>query len=182
MKIAEPMSSRAAQRNRRVFPLVTMALAGIVVLSLAATAAAESGTFRSILALLHDYTSFEFADQTITGGALEGVSTIIESSGGPFVVGAHSRVTCMGYAKRSEAGLELESPCVTINAMGDKQFILGKRTLGDIGGAGQGGEGSGQLLGGTGKYAGITGSCSYETEYLADNWIVTIVECEWERP
>jgi len=182
MKIAKPMPSQAAQRTRRVIPLVTMALAGIVVLSLAAMAAAESGTFRSVITYLHDYTSFEFADQTITGGALEGVSTIIESSGGPFVVGAHSRITCMVYAKRSEAGLELESPCVTINAMGDKQFTRGKRTLGDIGGAGQGGEGTGQLLGGTGKFAGITGTCSYETEYLADNWIVTTTECVWERP
>ena len=182
MKTSKPMSSQAAQRTRRVLPLVTMALAGIVVLSLAATAAAESGTFRSIITYLHNYTTFEFADQTITGGALEGVSTIVESSGGPFVVGAHSRITCMVYAKRSEAGLEIESPCVSINAMGDKQFTLGKRTLGDIGGAGQGGEGSGQLLGGTGKFAGITGSCSYETEYLADNWIVVMSECAWERP
>lgn len=181
MKIAKPIPSRAARRTRRVFPLVALALIGIVVLSLAATAAAESGTFRSIATYLHDYTSFGFADQTITGGALEGVSTIIESSGDPFVVGAHSRITCMVYAKQSEAGLELESPCVTVNAVGDKLFTLGKRTLGDIGESGQGGEGRGQLLGGTGKLAGITGSCSYETEYLADNWIVTIVECEWER-
>ena len=182
MKVAKPISSRDAQWTRRAFPLVTMALAGLVMLSLAATAAAESGTFRSIITYLHSYTTFEFADQTITGGALEGVSTIIESSGGPFVVGAHSRITCMVYAKQSEAGLELESPCVTINAMGDKQFTLGKRTLGDIGGAGQGGEGRGQLLGGTGKLAGVTGSCSYETEYLADNWIVVMSECAWERP
>ena len=182
MKIAKPMSSRTAQRTRRVLPLVTLALAGIVVLSLAATAAAESGTFRSIIIYLHDYTSFEFADQTITGGALEGVNTIIESSGGPFVVGAHSRITCMGYAKQSEAGLELESPCIAVDAMGDKQFIVGRRTRGDIGGAGQGGEGRGQFLGGTGKYAGVAGSCSYESRYLPDNWIVTMVECEWERP
>ncbi len=182
MKIAKPMPSRVARRTRGVFSLVALALTGIVVLSLAATAIAESGTFRSIAAYQHDYTSFEFADQTITGGALEGVSTIIESSGGLFVVGAHSRITCMVYAKRSEAGLELESPCVTVNAMGDKLFTLGKRTLGDIGGAGQGGEGSGQLLGGTGRFAGITGTCSYGTEYLADNWIVTMAQCEWERP
>ena len=183
MKTAKPTISRDAQRTRRVLPLATMALAGIVVLSLAATAAAESGTFRSIMSYLHDYTTFEFAAQTIiTGGALEGVSTIIESSGGPFVVGENSRSTCMVYAKRSEAGLELESPCVTVNAMGEKQFLLGKRTLGDVGESGQGGEGSGQLLGGTGKFAGVTGSCSYETEYLADNWLVTTAECAWERP
>ncbi len=168
-------------RTWRALPLVTIALSGIVVLSLAATAAAESGTFRSIVAQLHDYTSFEFADQTITGGAVQGVSTIIESSGDPFVVGAHGRTTCMGYAKQSEAGLEIESPCVLINAMGEKLFVLAKRNLGDIGVAGQGGEGRLQLLGGSGKFAGITGSCSYETEYLEDNWLVTIMACEWER-
>ena len=87
----------------------------------------------------------------------------------------------MGYAKQSEAGLEVEAPCVLINAMGEKLFTLGKRTLGDIGGAGQGGEGSAQLRGGSGKFAGITGTCSYETEYLADNWLVVMLECEWER-
>lgn len=162
--------------------MATVVLVGIVVLSLVAAAMAETGTFRSVIVLQNDYISFEFADQTITGGAAEGVSTIVESSGGLFVVGAHSRITCMAYAKQSEAGLEAESPCVTINAMGEKQFILAKRTLGSIGGVGQGGQGGGQLLGGTGKFAGITGSCSYETEYLADSWIVTMAECEWERP
>ncbi len=162
--------------------MATAVLVGIVVLSLVAAAMAETGTFRSVIVLQNDYISFEFADQTITGGAAEGVNTIIESSGGLFVVGESSRITCMAYAKQSEAGLEIESPCVTINAMGEKQFILAKRTLGGIGGAGQGGQGGGQLLGGTGKFADISGSCSYETEYLADNWLVSMVECEWERP
>ena len=168
-------------RRKGALVSATVALAGIIILSLATTAAAESGTYRSVLAQLHDFTSFEFADQTITGGAAEGVRTIIESSGGPFVVGEHSRATCMAYGKQSEAGLELEVPCVLINAMGEKLFMLGKRTQGGIGGAGQGGEGSAQLLGGTGKFAGITGTCSLETEYLADNWVVVFMACEWER-
>ena len=169
-------------KRRRSLVSVIPASAAIIILSLAATATAESGTFRSIVTQLHDYTSFEFADQTITGGAAQGVVTIIEGSGGPFVVGEHSRITCIAYAKQSDAGLEIESPCVTINAMGDKQFWLAQRTLGDIGGAGQGGGGSAQLLGGTGQFAGITGTCSYEAEYLEDNWLVSMLECEWERP
>ena len=167
--------------NRRVSPLAIMALTGVVILSLVATAAAETGTFRLIRSYQHNYTTFEFADQTVTGGALEGVGTILESSGGPFVAGENSRVTCMVYSKRSEAGLELEGPCVMTNAAGEKLFTLSKRTLGGIG-AGQGGEGRWQLLGGSGKFAGITGSCSYETEYLEDDWLVTVGECEWERP
>ena len=84
--------------------MATAVLVGIVVLSLVAAAMAETGTFRSVIVLQNDYISFEFADQTITGGAAEGVSTIIESSGGLFVVGESSRITCMAYAKQSEAG------------------------------------------------------------------------------
>jgi len=173
--------ARTAQRTRRVWPSATLALAGVVVLGAVATATAETGTFRLIQVEIHDYTSFELADQTITGGALEGTSTIIESSGGPFVAGENSRSTCMVYAKRSEAGLELESSCVTTNAEGEKLFLLAQRTLGDVE-VGRGGEGRLQLLGGSGKFVGVTGSCSYESKYLPDNWIVTTAECEWERP
>ena len=182
MKTAKPISLQAGQWSRRIRPALTVALAGIVVLSLAATAVAETGTFRMIRVWQHNYTSFEFAGQTITGGALEGTSTVLESSGGPFVVGEHGRVTCMVYAKQDEAGLELEAPCVTTNAAGEKLFSLAQRTLGDVGGAGQGGEGRWQLLGGSGRFADLTGGCSYETEYLEDNWLVSIMECEWERP
>ena len=63
--------------------LLTVALAGTAVFSLAATAA-DSGTFRSITTFRHDTPSLEFADQAVTDGALQGVNTIIESSGGPF--------------------------------------------------------------------------------------------------
>ena len=182
MKIAKPIFPQAGRWTRRIRPALTVALAGIAVLSLAATAVAETGTFRMILAGQHDYTTFGFVDQTITGGAIEGTSTIIESSGDPFVVDEHGRVTCMVYAKQDEAGLELEAPCFTTNAAGEKLFSLAQRTLGDVGGAGQGGEGRWQLLGGSGKFADVTGSCSYEIEYLADNWLVAMPECEWERP
>ena len=182
MKTAKPIFPQAMQWSRRIRPALTVALAGIVVLSLAAMAVAETGTFRMIRVWQHNYTSFEFAGQTITGGALEGTSTVLESSGGPFVVGEHGRVTCMVYAKQDEAGLELEAPCVTTNAAGEKLFSLAQRTLGDVGGAGQGGEGRWQLLGGSGRFADVTGGCSYETEYLEDNWLVSIMECEWERP
>ena len=66
------------------------------------------------------------------------------------------------------------------HSAGDKLFTLSKRTLGDIGGAGQGGEGRRQLLGGSGKLAGVAGSCSYEVEYLEDSRLLVLgvgIEC-----
>ena len=168
---------KATKRRRALFS-ATVALAGTVALSLAAMAVAETGTFGMIRVWQHG--TFELAGRTIAGGAFEGTATILESSGGPFVAGENSRVTCMIYARRNKARLEFEGPCVMTNAAGEKLFTLSQRTLGGIG-ARQGGEGRIKLLGGSGKFAGITGTCSYETEYLADNWIVSMVECEWER-
>ena len=90
---------RTAQWIRRVWPLATVALAGVVVLGAVATATAETGTFRLIQVEIHDYTSFELADQTITGGAIEGTSTIIESSGGPFVAGGKQSLDLHGLCE-----------------------------------------------------------------------------------
>lgn len=39
----------------------------------------------------------------------------------------------------------------------------------------------GILRGGTGKYEGITGSCSYVTEYLEGARVVVIGDCSWSR-
>ena len=37
------------------------------------------------------------------------------------------------------------------------------------------------LMGGTGANSGITGTCTYEVEYLANNRYVSRAECAWQR-
>ena len=59
-----------------------------------ATAAKESGNFTTIASLSRDSTALDHAGETITGGALEGTGTVLESTGGPFSEGEHSLVTC----------------------------------------------------------------------------------------
>ena len=39
----------------------------------------------------------------------------------------------------------------------------------------------GSCGGGTGAYAGVTGTCSYETNYLANDQVVTKTDCIWHR-
>ena len=46
----------------------------------------------------------------------------------------------------------------------------------------EGGSGSQEIEGGTGKYAGVTGSCPYTTSYLPDGWLVSRRSCEWRKP
>ena len=44
-----------------------------------------------------------------------------------------------------------------------------------------GGQGQLELTGGTGVYVGLAGRCTYETEYLANNQVITTTDCTWQR-
>ena len=143
-------------------------------------AAEESGTFTALSSMTTEYTTIPHAGGTIVGGASHGTSTTIESSGGPFVVGRHSHLTCVVYGKRSTAGTELEAACTSTTPAGDEMYLTSKRSAGDVG---EGGGGAGELvlLGGTGANAGLTGSCTYEVDYLSNKRYVSRAECAWQR-
>ena len=153
--------------------------AGIMCVAHTATAE-ESGALRIIRTYVQDYTTIDHGGVRVTGGSLEGAVTILQSSGGPFVEGTHDRATCVVYIKRSEAGFDLEVPCETTAPSGDKWYTLSKRREGDVE-AGSGGPGTMEILGGTGAYEGIGGSCTYDVDYLPDNWVVMIADCTWQR-
>ena len=74
----------------------------------------------------------------------------------------------------------MRRPCTVADASGDRWFTISKRNVGDVE-EGGGGVGTMELLNGTGKFTGITGNCTYTTEYLADKWLVTDMTCEWSR-
>ena len=141
----------------------------------------ESGTFDVIESAVHDYTVMKHAGTTITSGPLHGTVTIVKSSGGPFAQGSHHNATCLVYGKKSTAGVDLEAPCVFTDSSGDKWYLLAKRSVGDTA-AGGGGKGNQRIVGGTGKYAGVTGNCPYETRYLPDKWLVSTSTCTWQKP
>ena len=140
--------------------------------------AEESGSFSLIATYVRDYTTLEHATGTFFGGTLQGTSTVLTSSGGPFVEGEHSLVTCLVYGKRSASGVVLETACTVTNASGDKFYLLAERSAGDVE-AGSGGQGQLEFVGGTGAYAKLRGSCAYDTEYLANDQVVTTADCTW---
>ena len=145
-------------------------------------AIAESGMYDSINGFVNNYASFEHADQTtIIGGPANGVATIFDSSGGPFVKGTSSVIDCMTFAKKSAAGMDLEAPCTINDSSGDKNFIVYRRKAGDVS-AGGGGQGTIQILGGTGKFAGVTGACTYTVAFFPGNRGVTTQKCRWQKP
>jgi len=143
--------------------------------------AGESGSFSAVMGFNSDYTRIEFAGGNVTGGALRGPATITKSSGAPFVEGESSARVCIVYAKETEAGVQLEAPCVLTDLSGDQLYLMANRSIGDVA-AGGGGAGKQQIMGGTGKYSGMTGSCDYSVAYLPGDIGVTQTKCEWQKP
>ena len=144
-----------------------------------AAVAAESGSFKALTTDIHDYTTLEQHGQTITGGPTHGTMTVIESSGDLFVEGESSAITCIVYSKSSDAGIDLEAPCTVTDSSGDTFFMLAVRKLGSIE---VGGDGTWKLSApSTGKYAGLSGDCTYTTNYLSDKRLVTFTNCEWQK-
>lgn len=142
-------------------------------------AAAETGTFALATSLTSQYARITHMDGTIFSGASEGTSTIVRSSGGPFVEGQSMQTSCIVSGKTSTAGTELDGACTSANSSGDMLFSIAKRRV--DGAAEEGGVGDLKLLGGTGSLEGITGSCSYDTDYLTATVYVTWAECIWQR-
>lgn len=142
--------------------------------------AAETGSFTVVSSMTGDYTAIAHLGGNIFGGASRGTSTIVRSSGAPFVEGGSSLATCVVYGKSSAAGSELEAACTTIGPSGDKLFSVAKRSAGGVA-EGGGGVGHLKMLGGTGELDGITGSCSYKADYLTNDLYVTRAECTWKR-
>ena len=147
-------------------------------LGAAPVAAGEAGTMSFIRTYVEDYATIDFAGGSVTGGSLDGVVTILESSGGPFVEGVRDRVTCLVVAKRSEGGIDLDAPCTATSASGDQWYTLSKRSSGDLE---AGGPGTLEILGGTGAFEGVTGACTYGVSYLEDGWVSMTTYCTWQR-
>ena len=159
---------------------VAMLAAALTMVAAQAALADESGTFRSLRSYHYDYITVDHGGRTFTGGVITGTGTVIESSGGPFFEGANRYSECLVFSSSSDGSLSLQAPCVDTDTSGDILYSRAVRGQGDVG-AGGGGEGVWELLGGTGKYKGITGTCSYETEYLEGGVLVVIADCTWSN-
>ena len=136
--------------------LAAALVAGTGILSAAyAAMAEESGSVRIIRTFVQDYSSIEHGDARYTVGPSQGLVTVLDSSGGPFVEGTHQRITCVVYARSMDAGIELDAPCTVTAPSGDKWYSNSKRRAGNVE-TGGGGPGTIEIVGGTGAYAGIS--------------------------
>jgi hypothetical protein len=165
---------RISRRARRL-----VGASAIAIVTSATSGWADNGSFETVASFTTNYTKLEQGEQVVTGGSIHGSVAVVRSSGGAFAEGTNCVLDCIVFAKKSDSGLELEAPCVNTDPSGDKLFYVSRRKAGDLT---VGGEGIQELKGGTGKYAGLSGSCRFRTEYLPGNQAVTRQQCQWQRP
>ena len=160
--------------------MTVAALAAVLVVAAAQAAFADSGSFREVRSFHHQYVTVDHGGETFTGGILRGTVTIVDSTGGPFVAGTNRPSDCLVFSHSSDDGIALQAPCTSTDADGDIMYSRALRRHGDVDVRG-GGEGVWEIRGGTGKFAGISGSCSYTTEYLEGSRVAVLSECAWSR-
>ena len=97
-----------------------------------------------------------------------------------FKVGENAFFEGIANIQKSSKGMDLQSfntSTLSTNS-DDKIFSENIRKAGDVK---KGGAGTSKTVGGTGKYAGITGECEYTVNYLPKNKASTIFECSYTK-
>ena len=161
-------------------------LAGLVA-PLSPALAQTSGQFSLAGSFTYAYDEIQHGSTTFTAVSLDGGAVVSSSRGVLFPEGQSFLESCVGFAEESTDGsnVKVNSYCTLTESKedgGDVVFVLGIREQGDLGAADRGGMGRVDLVGGTGKYANLTGECSYETRYLSTSTAVTTLDCTWSKP
>ena len=142
----------------------------------------EEGSYEYSYVGSHNLAKVNTLNATITGGKLEGISIIIKSKGDLYQVGQNSENTCIILSKKEKMSKnsELEAFCESIDLeTGDKTFAYNIRKEGTAD-TGSKGRGKQTIIGGTGKYKGISGECNYTVKYLPNNKLATVGTCDYK--
>ncbi len=159
---------------------IWLILAGMVA-PLSPAFAQTSGQVTLTGSFTYAYNKIQHGSTTFTAGSTHGADVVSSSQGSLFAEGQIFLTSCVVFSESSADGLNLKAPCTLTEPKegdGDELFVLLRREDGNLGG----GMGHGDLVGGTGKYANITGQCSYEVQYLSTSVYVITWDCAWSRP
>ncbi|MCH7540516.1 MAG: hypothetical protein IH999_09000 [Proteobacteria bacterium] len=153
------------------------AIAAALLLGAAGAAAGEKGTYESVYAWTKTYQTVEQGHgRSATAGYAPGTRTITKGNG-LFPEGSVLIAECVIYVEQGPEGINLKAPCVYTDVeSGDKIFSVHVRISDQLAEGG----GREKLTGGTGKYEGLTGECTYHVTYLPGDQGVQQNRCEWE--
>ena len=142
----------------------------------------EEGYYEYSYVGTHNLSAVKTPNGTVTGGKLDGILTVLKSSGNLFLAGQNTNSICIILSKKSKENKnsELEAYCESTDLdTGDKTFAYNIRKEGSVV-SGSKGQGKQTIIGGTGKYKGIKGECNYTVKYLPNNKLTTLGSCNYK--
>lgn len=156
------------------------AAAAACLLLAAQSAGAAEGVFKGVGIGTHDYDTLKHHQQTIVAGSIDGVLTVLDGAGEPFRVGDVFMLRCVVYAEQRAESSELQAPCTWTDEAGDVIYTHSTRRAGDVA-TSSAADGTWELLGGTGRFANVSGTCPYSTQYLPNGYLIFRSECDWRQ-
>ena len=134
-----------------------------------------AGGYKSSAALESDYEVMHWNGGTLMVGTLTGVAEIYGSTSS-LITNGSVMINCGTRILTSGSDLDLISNCIQRDMSGNEFYTVAERKAGtaDVGG---GGAGVQKIVGGTGKYAGVTGNCTYAVKFLEAPWITVESTC-----
>ncbi|MFL6581467.1 MAG: hypothetical protein ACJ8G2_12060 [Burkholderiales bacterium] len=158
--------------NRNGF--VSCAMAGICCFSSAASHA-EGGNVDLVINATAKVYAVQMGESTVTARAGDGKLMFRHGSGRAFADSGGASVQYVGFSRTTPSGLELEADGVATFSPDDTLLLVFQRHADDLGTSN---EGSLELTGGTGRFAGISGHCRYQTDNSPHDWNV-LAKCQW---
>ena len=131
------------------------------------------GTYKSHASLKSDFQTMDWNGGKVTVGSLKGVMKVYGSNTAKMPNGDKIQ-NCLMRVVRMSGGTDIITNCGVTDKDGDTLYSISERKQGDIN---TGGKGKTTFIGGTGKYAGASGSCEYGASYLPDNWLSVDSDC-----
>ena len=143
---------------------------------------AESGTYSSSAVCDYDKSAINTNNKMVISLYFNCIATVIKSDNDLFPVNQNSYVNLLTSVIKTSNSMDLTGYGTLTSATdsNDKYFTENNRKVGDIK-KGTGGKGKSKIVGGTGKYSGITGECTYVVNYHSDDKMSSVQDCTFKK-
>ena len=143
---------------------------------------ADSGKYSTSTVCDYTKSAIDTNNKMVISLYFECISTVTKSDNDLFIVNENSYGNLMANIIRTTKSMDLTGYGTITSATNsnDKIFAENIRKVGDIK-TGTGGKGKSKIVGGTGKYAGITGECTYVVSYHSDDKMSSVQECTYKK-
>ena len=143
---------------------------------------ADSGKYSTSTVCDYTKSATDTNNKMVISLYFECISTVTKSDNDLFTVNENSYGNLMANIIRTTKSMDLTGYGTITSATNsnDKIFAENIRKVGDIK-TGTGGKGKSKIVGGTGKYTGITGECTYVVSYHSDDKMSSVQECSYKK-